>query len=307
MAVPTIYNQIDANRRKTILLMIGFSAFITVVAYILIRALGYQGIGALGFTGIFLIISGLINFSSYYWSDKIVIAMSGAKPVEEKDNPELFHTVENLCIASGLPMPKVYVIADPATNAFATGRDPKHSAVAVTSGLLERLDDLELEGVIAHELSHVKNNDTRLMSIIVVLVGLVAVLADVFFRMMWWGRGGNNERKGSGAVFLLLGVVAAILAPIVANLIKLAISRRREFLADASGALLTRYPEGLANALIKISQDPNTLRTANNATAHLYIVNPFKGKQAKEWLVNLFSTHPPVEERVAALRATVTP
>lgn len=307
MAVPTIYNQIDANRRKTIILMIGFSAFITVVAYILIRALGYQGIGALGFTGIFLIISGLINLSSYYWSDKLVIAMSGARPVEEKDNPELFHIVENLCIAAGLPMPKIYVIDDPASNAFATGRDPNHSAVVVTSGLLERLDDLELEGVIAHELSHVKSRDTRLMSIVVILVGLVAILADMFFRMMWWGRGGSSDRKGSGAVFLLVGIVAAILAPIVANLIKLAISRRREFLADASGALLTRYPEGLANALIKISQDPNTLRSANNATAHLYIVNPFKGKQAKEWLVNLFSTHPSLEERVAALSAMTTP
>lgn len=305
--VPTIYNQIDANRRKTILLMAGFSLFITVVAYILFRALGYQGIGALGFTGIFLIISGLINFSSYYWSDKLVIAMSGARPVEEKDNPELFHTVENLCIAAGLPRPKVYIIDDPATNAFATGRDPKHAAVAVTSGLLGRLDKLELEGVVAHELSHIKNYDSRLMSIVVILVGMVAILSDIFFRAMWWGRGGSGERRGSGALFLILGVVAAILAPIVATLIKLAISRRREFLADSSGALLTRYPEGLANALIKISQDQNMLRTANNATAHLYIMNPFKGKQAKGWLVGLFSTHPSVEERVAALRAMETP
>jgi len=305
--VPTIYNQIDANRRKTILLMVGFSLFVAVVVYILVRALGYTGAGALSFVGIFLIISGLINLSSYYWSDKLVIAMSGARPVEEKDNPELFHTVENLCIAAGLPRPKVYIIDDPAPNAFATGRDPKHAAVAVTSGLLERLDKLELEGVIAHELSHVKNYDSRLMSIVVILVGMVAILANVFFRAMWWGRGGSDDRKGSGALFLVLGIVAAILAPIAANLIKLAISRRREFLADSSGALLTRYPEGLANALIKISQDQNMLRTANNATAHLYIANPFKGKQAKGWFVGLFSTHPSVEERVVALRAMETP
>lgn len=305
--VPTIYNQIDSNRRKTIVLMIAFSLFIGVVVYVLVRALGHQGLGALSFVGLFLIISGLINLSSYYWSDKLVLGLSGAKPIEKKDNPELFRTVENICIAAGLPLPKIYLIDDPAANAFATGRDPKHAAVAVTNGLLQRLDDLELEGVIAHELSHVKNYDSRLMSIVVVLVGLVAILADVFFRMMWWGRGGSSERRGSGILFLVLGIIAAILAPIVANLIKLAISRRREFLADSSGALITRYPEGLANALIKISADPATLKSANNATAHLYISNPFKGKEAKNWLVRLFSTHPPIEERVAALKAMVVP
>ena len=305
--VPTIYNQIDANRRKTFLLMVVFSLFIVAVVYVLTRALGYENIGALGFAGIFLVISGLINLSSYYWSDKLVISLSGARPIGEKDNPELFRTVENVCIAAGLPQPKVYLIDDPAPNAFATGRDPKHAAVAVTSGLLDRLDHLELEGVIAHELSHVKNYDSRLMSVVVVLIGMIAILADVFFRSLWWGRRGSDERSGSGAIFLLLGIIAAILAPIAANLIKLAISRRREFLADSSGALLTRYPEGLANALIKISQDPNTLRSANNATAHLYIVNPFKGEHAKNWLVNLFSTHPPIEERVAALRAMEMP
>ncbi|OGY26248.1 MAG: zinc metalloprotease HtpX [Candidatus Woykebacteria bacterium RBG_16_44_10] len=277
------------------------------MVYILTRALGFENLGALGFVGIFLVISGLINLGSYYWSDKFVISLSGAKPVEKKDSPELCRTVENLCIAAGLPLPKIYGISDPAPNAFATGRDPAHAAVAVTSGLLERLDDLELEGVIAHELSHVKNYDSRLMSIVVILVGLVAILADVFFRAMWWGRSGSDDRRGSNAVFLLLGIVAAILAPIAANLIKLAISRRREFLADSSGALLTRYPEGLAKALIKISQDPTPLHSANNATAHLYIVNPFKGKEAKAWLVSLFSTHPPIEERVAALRETATP
>jgi len=305
--VPTIYNQIDANRRKTLLLMIAFSLFIVLVVYILTRALGYQNVGALCFAGIFLIISGLINLSSYYWSDKLVIALSGARLIEEEDAPELYRTVENVCIAAGLPKPKVYLIDDPAPNAFATGRDPEHAAVAITSGLLGKLEKLELEGVIAHELSHIKNYDSRLMSIVVVLVGIVAILADVFFRSLWWGRRSNDERGGSGAIFLLLGIIAAILAPIVANLIKLAISRRREFLADSSGALLTRYPEGLARALIKISQDPNTLQSANNATAHLYIANPFKGEYAKNWLVDLFSTHPPIEERVAALRSMELP
>ncbi|OGY20976.1 MAG: zinc metalloprotease HtpX [Candidatus Woykebacteria bacterium GWB1_45_5] len=304
--VPTIYNQIDANRRKTFLLMIGFSLFIVLAVYILTRALGYESVGALSFAGLFLVISGLINLSSYYWSDKLVIALSGAQLLEKKDKPELYRAVENVCIAAGIPLPKIYIITDPAPNAFATGRDPNHAAVAVTSGLLERLDDLELEGVVAHELSHIKNYDSRLMSIVVILVGMIVILADMFFRMLWWGKVGDGDRKGSNTIFLLLGVIAAILAPIAANLIKLAISRRREFLADASGALLTRYPEGLAKALIKISQDPNTLKSATNATAHMYIANPFKGKQAKNWLVALFSTHPSVEERVAALRAMTT-
>ena len=304
--VATTYNQIDANRRRTLLLMVGFSFFIVVVAYILVRALGYQGVGALSFVGIFLVVSGLINLASYYWSDKLVLGLAGAKEIQKKDNPEVYRAVENLCIADGLPTPKVYIIDDPAPNAFATGRDPKHSVIAVTTGLLNRLEKLELEGVIAHELSHVKNYDTRLMSIVVVLVGLLAVLADFFFRSMWWGRSADNRNSG-GAIFLVLGIVAAVFAPIAANLIKLAVSRRREFLADSSGALLTRYPEGLASALVKISADPNTLKGANTATAHLYISNPFKGKQSTNWLVKLFSTHPPVEERVAALKGMEMP
>ena len=307
MVVSTAYNQIDANKRRTILLMIGFSIFIVVIAYILVLALGYRGIGALSFVGIFLVISGLINLASYYWSDKLVLGLSGAQPIEKKDNPELYRIVENLCIADGLPTPKIYIIDDPAPNAFATGRDPNHSVVAVTTGLLDRLEKLELEGVIAHELSHVKNYDTRLMSIIVVLVGLIAILANVFFRSMWWGGRSRDERNGAGAIFLVLGIIAAILAPIAANLIKLAVSRRREFLADSSGALLTRYPEGLASALVKISQDPNTLKSANTATAHLYISNPFKGDHANNWIVKLFSTHPPIEERVTALKGMEMP
>jgi len=281
--------------------MFFFSLFIIIVAYIFTLALGYQGPGALGFLGMFFIISGLINLGSYYWSDKVVMAISGAKQIQKQDNPPLFNTVENLCIGAGQPMPKIYILNELAPNAFATGRDPKHAAIAVTTGLLQKLDKLELEGVIAHELSHVKNYDTRLMTVVVILVGLVALMADFFMRATFFGRGDSENRRGA-AVFMILALVAAILAPIAAKLIQLAISRRREFLADASGALLTRYPDGLASALEKIAADPTPLKTANNATAHLYIENPFKSKQATNWLTKLFLTHPPVEERVTALR-----
>ncbi|MDP2720685.1 MAG: M48 family metallopeptidase [bacterium] len=302
--VQTIYKQIDSNRMKAAILMLGFSVFIILVAYILVLALGYQGTGALSFVGIFLIISGLINLGSYYWSDKLVLNMSGAVSIEKKDNPELYRTVENLTIASGTPMPKIYLIDDQAPNAFATGRDPKHSAIAFTTGILNSLERLELEGVAAHELSHVKNYDTRLMSIVVILVGTVAILADLFFRSLWWGRG-NDERRGGNVIIFVVGIVVAILAPIAASIIKFAISRRREFLADSSGALLTRNPEGLASALLKISSSTVSAKHANPATAHLFIINPLKGERAKSWLAGLFQTHPPVEERVEALRASI--
>lgn len=303
MAVPTIYNQIDANRRKTILLMVGFSIFIIAISYILVFALGFEGPGALGFVGIVLIISGFINLGSYYWSDKLVLRMTGAKPIEKKDNPELYRVVDNLTIASGVPVPKIYVVDDAAPNAFATGRDPKHAAIAFTTGLLNRLEKLELEGVVAHELSHVRNYDTRLMSIVVILVGTVALLADIFFRSLWFG--GGRSRRSGGALILILGVVVAILAPIAAQLIKFSISRRREFLADSSGALLTRNPESLASALLKIDSDTTPARNASAANAHMFIINPFKGKQAKSWFVRLFRTHPPVEERVKVLRSSI--
>jgi len=303
MAVPTIYNQIDANRRKTILLMIGFSIFIIAIAYVLVFALGYEGPGALGFVGIVLIISGFINFGSYYWSDKLVLGMTGAKPIVKKDNPDLYRIIENLTIASGTPMPKIYVMKDSAPNAFATGRDPKHAAIAFSTGLLSRLEKLELEGVAAHELAHVRNYDTRLMSIVVILVGTVALLADIFFRSLWFG--GGRSRRSGGSLILVLGVVVAILAPIAAQLIKFSVSRRREFLADSSGALLTRNPESLASALLKISSDSTPARHASAANAHMFIISPFKGKQAKSWLVSLFQTHPPMEERVKALRSSI--
>src|SRR3989344_6126646 len=204
--VPTIYNQVDSNRRKTLLLMVGFSTFIVIVAYLLVLALGYEGVGALGFAGIILVVSGLINLGSYYWSDKLVLGMSGAKSIEKKDNPDLYRIIENLSIASGAPMPKIYISDDPAPHAFATGRDPKHAAIAFTTGLLNRLEKLELEGVAAHELSHVRNYDTRLMSIIVILVGIVALLSDIFFRSLWWG-GRSRDRRDNG-VLMIIGILA---------------------------------------------------------------------------------------------------
>lgn len=299
--VATVYNQIEANKRKTALIMVLFVAFIVGVVYLFLLAKGYQGPGALGIIGFALVVTGLINLGSYFYSDKLVMAVSGAKEIAKEDNRELYNTVENLAIATGTKMPKVFIIDDPAPNAFATGRDPNHASIAVTAGLLEALDKLELEGVLAHELSHVRNYDTRLMTIVVILVGTLAMIADIFLRSTFWGVGRNSDDRKSSGVLMIIGLLLAILAPIIAQLIQLAISRRREFLADASGALITRYPEGLAKALLKISQYPKTLKTANQATAHLYIVNPFRGKEAKSWLTGLFSTHPPIEDRVKAL------
>lgn len=237
------------------------------------------------------------SWVGYYYSDKIALASSGAQgPIKKSDNPTLYNTVENLSIASGLPMPKVYIIPTQAMNAFATGRDPHHGSLAVTSGLLHKLNKTELEGVIAHELGHIKNYDIRVMSIVVVLVGIIAIASDFFMRSLWWG-GGRRDSNNNNSIGLILAIIGLILAPIAATLIQLAVSRSREYLADATGALMTRYPEGLASALRKISNDPNDLETANNATAHLFIANPFKTKKVS----GLFSTHPPVEERIKKL------
>ena len=300
----TAYTQISSNRFKTWLIMFLFAIFITGVVYIFTSALGFRGPSALGFTGIALVLAGIMNFFSYYYSDKMVMAISGAKQIQKKDNPTLFRTIENLCIAAGLPTPKIYVIEDSAPNAFATGRDPKHASIAFTSGILGKLSKLELEGVAAHELSHVGNFDTRLMTIVSILVGSVALLADWFIRITWWGSGTKDEdRNSSSAIFMVIAIILAILAPIIAILIQLAISRKREFLADASGALLTRNPDALADALIKISKDPEPLEVANKATAHLYIVNPFKSSHKTVGMfARLFNTHPPIEGRVKALR-----
>lgn len=274
---------------------------VAIVAWVFAMASGFQGMSASGYVGIGLIIAGVINFSSYYWSDKLVLSLSGAKPIAKKDAPELYRIVENLCIGAGLPKPKVYIINDPTPNAFATGRDPKHAAVAVHTGLLERLDKLELEGVVAHELSHIRNYDTRVMAIVAMLAGTIALLSDFFLRSLWFG--GRDRDNKAGGLFMVLGIAAAIIAPIAAYLIQLAVSRRREFLADASAALLTRYPEGLAKALEKISSYKTPSPTAHTATAHLYISNPLGGKKAGSWIAGLFNTHPPIEDRLKALRA----
>lgn len=270
------------------------------VSYVLGRALGY----GISFAGIMLVVSGFISFFSYYYSDKLVLGMSGAKPASKEEHRDLYLSVENLSIAAGLPMPKVYVINDPAPNAFATGRDPKHAVVAATTGILSLLKKSELEGVIGHELSHVKNYDTRLMGIVAILVGSLAILSDVFFRSMFWGGRDNDSNSKGNGVFMLIALVLAILAPIIAILIQLAVSRKREFLADANGALITRYPDGLADALLKISGDRHQLKHASTAMAHIYFENPFKSdsEHKTSWFVNMFSTHPPVSERVKLLR-----
>lgn len=303
----TAYTQVSANKFKTWLIMFFFAAFLTAVIFIFASAWGYDFPSALSFSGIALIIAGILNFFSYYNSDKLVMAISGAKQIAKRDNPTLFRTIENLTIASGLPMPKVYIINDTAPNAFATGRDPQHAAIAFTTGILSKLTKLELEGVAAHELSHVGNYDTRLMAIVAILVGTLALAADFFLRMTFWGRSSRDNDRGGGqaqAVLMVVGILLAILAPIVATLIQLAISRKREFLADASGALLTRNPDSLADALLKISADKEPLEAANKATAHLYITNPLKNHHdAIGMFAGLFNTHPPIPERVKALRA----
>jgi len=244
----------------------------------------------------------VMNMGSYWYSDKLALATSGAKPADGAEFLELNRIVENLAITSGMEKPRVYIINDPAPNAFATGRDEKHAAVAVTTGLLSIMERSELEGVIAHELSHIKNKDTLIMTVVVVLLGFVTLLSDFFLRSMIYGRGGgDNNRDGRlQLIMIVVGVALAIFAPIVAQLIQLAISRKREFLADASGALLTRYPEGLASALQKIGAYAQPMRHANHATAHLFIGNPF-GAKAMKGMNRLFATHPPVEERVKAL------
>ena len=294
----TLYTQAESNNRKTWFLITIFLIFIIALGWLFSYLLDNY---------IFLILAVIIailqSFLSYWHSDKIILAITHAKPIEKKDNPELYRIVENLSITAGLPLPKIYIIEERQPNAFATGRDQNHSVVAVTRGLLEKLDRAELEGVIAHELSHIGNKDMLLGTAIIILVGVVALLSNLFLRISFWGGvSRRRSRDSSGQIIMILGIVAAILAPIVAALIRLAISRKREFLADATGALLTRYPEGLARALEKISADSTPLKAANTSTAHLFISSPFKGKQSKNWLTRVFMTHPPVEERIKALR-----
>ena len=292
-----IYSQITANKSKSVLL-IG-------VFLVLIIAFGWAISGYYG-NPIFLYIATIFSFiqawAGYYYSDKIALATAKAIPVTGKENREtknLVNTIQNLTITAGVPMPKVYVIDDSAPNAFATGRDPQHASIAVTTGLIEKLEDEELQGVLAHELSHIKNYDIRVMSLVVVLVGIIAVVSDFFLRSMFWGNRRSNDNDNGGGIMIVIALVLAILAPIAATLIQLAVSRKREFLADASGALLTRYPEGLASALEKIAKDKEPLEVANRGTAHLYISSPFKKENISSW----FSTHPPITERINRLKA----
>ncbi len=288
----TIYNQIDSNKRKTWLLLFLGILVVTVLGYVFGYLSGYgYPITLAAFC--YAVISAI---SSYYFSDRVALSLSKAKPVTEAEEPLLYHLVENLCIGAGIPLPKIHVIEDQALNAFATGRDPEHASIAVTRGLLNHLDKLELEGVLAHELSHIKNYDIRVMTVTVILVGTLAILADVFLRSLFWGSG--NRRNRNGGLFLLLGLLLAVIAPITAQLIKLAVSRKREYLADASGALITRYPAGLADALAKIANSHTELATANAATAHLFINNPLK----KDAFHSLFATHPPIADRIRLLR-----
>lgn len=248
-----------------------------------------------------VVASVLMNFAAYWQSDSIVLAISHAQPIKREGNEEFYRIVENLCITAGLPLPRVYIIPDPQINAFATGRNKEHSAIAVTRGALQRLNHTELEGVLAHELSHVGNDDILISSVTVVLAGLITLLADWFIRMSFW-RGARSRDNEGNAVLMAVGVVAILLAPLAATLIRLAVSRKREYLADASGALLTRYPEGLAAALEKISVDQQPMPDASSSTAHLFIANPFKGKESQHWFTQLFMTHPPIQDRIRILR-----
>lgn len=291
-----MYEQIASNKRRTFLVMFFFIVFVLLIGYV------FGSITQFGYAGVFIaaVIATTMSFGSYYYSDKVVLTMSRAHPASKEEYPHLDNVVEGLAIAAGIPKPKVYVIDDPAPNAFATGRDPEHSAVAVTTGLLQKMNREELEGVVAHELSHIRNYDIRLMTLTVVMVGVVALLSDWLLRSFFWGgRRRDNDGGYIGLALLVLGIILAILSPIIAQLIRLALSRRREFLADASSAMLTRYPAGLAHALEKIASDNEPLEVANKATASLYIATPVNLRSRKSWA--LWDTHPPIEERIKRL------
>lgn len=303
-----VFESVESNKQKSWLIIFGFVIFVLASSYFIARGMaayyGYESSG-LEFLGFGLIISGAMSFASYYFSDKIVLGISGARPANKKRDFIFFTVAENMSLASGMPMPKLYIIDDTALNAFATGRDPKHAAICATTGLLAKLNRTELEGVIGHEMSHVANYDTRLMSIVTILVGLVTLLGDWLIRSTWF-HNNDNDKKNNNGIFLVLGIILAILSPIVAQIIQLAISRRREFLADASAVKLTRQPSGLISALKKLGSDKEPLEAANKATAHLYIVNPFKGVHGKlDWLSGLFNTHPPLTERIKVLESMV--
>ena len=292
-----MYSQITSNKRRSALLMIIF--VILIIALGLVFDLAFYGEGSYVGLAFALIISTVSATVSYFKGDKIALWTNGAKPLAKEASPYLYRLVENLCITGGTPVPKIYIIEDPAINAFATGRKPELASIAVTRGALDQLQNEELEGVLAHELSHIKNYDIRFMTLVAVMVGAIAIMSNIFLRGHRFM--GGSGRKNSGnlfLVFMIIGIVLAILSPLIAEMIKLAISRRREYLADASGSLLTRFPEGLARALEKIRDHNQPMARANQATAHLFIASPFSGKK----LSSFFSTHPPVEDRIKKLR-----
>lgn len=295
-----IYEQVDRNKRRSTLVIIGFFLFVALVAYFLGRALGYGP----SFIGLALIISGITSFFGYWYSDKIVLAVSGARPADKRRDYNFFTAAENISLAADIPLPRLYVIEDSAPNAFATGRDVNHAVIATTTGLLDKLTKTELEGVLAHEISHIKNYDMRLMSVVVVLIGMITLLSDWLLRGSF--RRSRSRQNDGGSLIFLVGLVLALLSPLIGKLIQLALSRRREFLADAGAVMLTRQPSGLINALRKISSDPEPLEAANKATAPLYIVNPLKGSEGRvDWFAKLFSTHPPLSERIKALEKSL--
>lgn len=297
--MPTIYTHISDNKRATYVVMAVFVVVIGFIGYFLDV---FYGDGGMFFTGVAFLVAGISSFISYYNSDKIVLALSQARKVTPEENDYLHDLVDNMCIASGLPKPEIYMIDDTAMNAFATGRDPNHSVICFTSGIVEKLEKRELEGVVAHEMSHIGNYDILLMSVVSVLVGSITLLADWFTRGRLYRSRGNNRRSSGHPLFFLIGLVLVLLSPIIAQLIKLALGRHREYLADATAAMVTRYPQGLANALKKLARDQEILEAANGATAHLYITSPLQeGRKKGTWLARLFSTHPPVEERIARL------
>lgn len=292
-----MYSQIDSNKRQSVALMMIFIAVIIGLGYVFDKTLGA---GDYSYVVFAVLLSLGMTAISYFQGDKIALWSSGAKPMAKEANPYLYRLVENLCITGGAPTPKIYIIEDPAINAFATGRKPELASIAVTRGALEKLQNEELEGVLAHELSHIKNYDIRFMTLVAVMVGAIAILSNIFLRSHRFIGGGGRRREGGQIllVFMIIGIVLAILSPLIAELIKLAISRRREYLADASGALLTRYPAGLANALGKIAAENKPLARANQATAHLFLASPFTGKK----ISNFFATHPHIEDRIKKLR-----
>jgi len=291
--MPSIYTHKDQNIRRTWAIFTIFLIVVIGIGFLFTQI--YQDPSIVIFASIFAVV---MSFSSYWFSDKVVLKMAKAKPVTRENGRELYNIVENLCITAGLPVPRIYIMEEQQMNAFATGRDAKHAVIAFTTGLLERLDRSEIEAVAAHELSHIGNRDMLVSTMVVVLVGFIAILSDIFLRSLWF----RGDRKNSNQIMLLIGIAFAILAPIAATLMKLAISRKREFLADASGALLTRYPEALASALEKLDADKVPMKIANNSTAHLWVDDPFNGMKKTPFLHKLFMTHPPIEDRIKALR-----